>query len=494
MTEGPLLPLRVLVVADLLPRDEHNAGASAPELAVRVDPLAFDDLFGRLRPRLAIEVPSVLAEGRKVRVDLSPTSLKSFRPDGLCERAAAPLAASTASSCSSGCATARSIGINAASSSIGSGARRPSCATSSSSSPSRAARRNAHVRGAREGRSGRVDRRRSSTWSRRIRCAPRPRPRPSCLRRRDKPRRATAASARSSRPSRWAASRAARASARRRPCRGSRRRSARRSASSCSTPRCVASRRRGAACTSSSIARRARRASSIDVVCSRPELAAMALERAIRHNAGGEPPVSCAIVDLTIDGYVGELLAARGSRAGRGGADGAGHRERVACAARARSARGSREARQQDRALLDARSGAWQSTAQRPAMRWVTMAMNGLLARGAYDKATSRVREAVIKEEPGDEGATCGSRPAYAVGALVVQSFRETSWPCRIVGSRNGGTLANLPVREVRGHVDDAEAVAIPTRRSSRRTRSGSSRRRASSCSRPRRTATRSTC
>ncbi|MCQ6473627.1 type VI secretion system contractile sheath domain-containing protein, partial [Vibrio parahaemolyticus] len=26
----------------------------------------------------------------------------------------------------------------------------------------------------------------------------------------------------------------------------------------------------------------------------------------------------------------------------------------------------------------------WQSTAQKPAMRWVTMAMNGILARAAY--------------------------------------------------------------------------------------------------------------
>src|SRR3954463_5434829 len=80
---GPLLPLRVLVVTDLVPRDPYNAGASAPEGVIRVDPARFDDLFGRLRPRLAIEVPSVLAEGRNARVDLSPTSLKSFRPDGL---------------------------------------------------------------------------------------------------------------------------------------------------------------------------------------------------------------------------------------------------------------------------------------------------------------------------------------------------------------------------------------------------------------------------
>src|SRR5512133_987949 len=80
---GPLLPLRLLVVTELVPRAPHNAGASAPEGVVRVDLSRFDDLFGKLRPRVAIEVPSVLHEGRASRVDLSPTSTKSFRPDGL---------------------------------------------------------------------------------------------------------------------------------------------------------------------------------------------------------------------------------------------------------------------------------------------------------------------------------------------------------------------------------------------------------------------------
>ncbi|HMY21595.1 MAG TPA: type VI secretion system contractile sheath large subunit, partial [Polyangium sp.] len=105
----------------------------------------------------------------------------------------------------------------------------------------------------------------------------------------------------------------------------------------------------------------------------------------------------------------------------------------------------------------------WQSTAKRPAMRWVTMAMNGLLGRTAYDKSTSRMRELVVKEEPSDEGATVWIPPAYAVGALITQSFKDTQWPCRIVGGKVGGTLGNLTVHEVRGHVDDADAVAIPT-------------------------------
>ena len=81
--EGPLLPLRILVVASVVPNDEHNAGAAAPDSPVRVDLADPGQLFAKLRPRLRIEVPSVLDGGRLTKIDLAPTGIKSFRPDGL---------------------------------------------------------------------------------------------------------------------------------------------------------------------------------------------------------------------------------------------------------------------------------------------------------------------------------------------------------------------------------------------------------------------------
>src|SRR5271155_3323797 len=42
--KGPLLALRVLVIADLVPQGEYNAGASAPETPIRVDGARFDEL------------------------------------------------------------------------------------------------------------------------------------------------------------------------------------------------------------------------------------------------------------------------------------------------------------------------------------------------------------------------------------------------------------------------------------------------------------------
>jgi predicted component of type VI protein secretion system len=105
----------------------------------------------------------------------------------------------------------------------------------------------------------------------------------------------------------------------------------------------------------------------------------------------------------------------------------------------------------------------WQSAAAKPAMRWVAVAMNGVLARGPYDKATSRIREAAVVEQPADENATVWLSPAYVVGVLVVNSFRDTGWPCRIAGAKNGGIVENLAVREVKGHYEGDEGVAIPT-------------------------------
>src|SRR6185503_1865871 len=105
----------------------------------------------------------------------------------------------------------------------------------------------------------------------------------------------------------------------------------------------------------------------------------------------------------------------------------------------------------------------WRAASAKPNLRWVAIAMNGVLSRPPYDKTTSRVREAAIKELPDDEGGFVWLAPAYVVGALVLSSFRETSWPCRIVGARSGGLLGDLPVREVKGDFEGEEGVAIPT-------------------------------
>jgi type VI secretion system protein ImpC len=454
-TEGPVLPLRMLVVTDLLPRDEYNAGANAPDLAIRVDPLAFEDLFTRLRPRIALDVPSVLHEGRNTRIDVPLTSLKSFRPDGLCESVpllrslidgklllerlrdgsidldksrveldriwksspfvrevlrlvpdasggpkfvAPPTKAETESSIAS---------ILDMVDTDGSGGSNEAPAAAPPPQQSSSGRFGAFIAAvAMSGKPG-------------GRFSPQ-----EAIQRVEK------------------ALGAQIGAILQHP-------EVRRLEQSWRGLNLLCDRSKGI------------KGLKLDVVCTRSEFAAMTLERVIRQ--GSDSPVSCAIVDIVVTGTNASLsqldelaqLAEThtvplvvNAASSLLGLDSLSDLERID------HKMGLFSAPEQVR---------WQSAAKRPAMRWITMAMNGLLGRTAYDKSTSRVREVVVKEEPNDEGATVWIPPAYAVGALITQSFKDTLWPCRIVGGKVGGTLGNLLVREVSGHVDDAETVAIPT-------------------------------
>jgi type VI secretion system protein ImpC len=215
----------------------------------------------------------------------------------------------------------------------------------------------------------------------------------------------------------------------------------------------------------SMLVERARSHSGIrfDVVSARPEDAAAALERGIRQGASAEPPVSCAIVNVTADGTVASFsqLEAIATVAesyavptvvnGSAALLGVSHLGEV------------ERLDNKGNLFSTPKQVRWQSAAAKGAMRWVTIAMNGALARAPYDKSSSRVREAVIQEYPADEGGHVWLSPAHIVGTLITTSFRDTGWPCRIVGHRSGGIVENLPVREVKSPLEGDEGVAIPT-------------------------------
>jgi type VI secretion system ImpC/EvpB family protein/type VI secretion system ImpB/VipA family protein len=465
---GPLLPLRVLVVSDLVPRDAHNAGASAPEGILRVDPSRFDELFGKLRPRVVIDVPSVLAEGRNVRVDLSPVSLKSFRPDGLCAElpllrslldgrlvldrlrdgtitedqaqaelnrlwsgspfvrevlrllspqgcaaapAAKPQAAAQPAPAGSALDSILSL-VDVDGSGAAVGAPQASGPLEPPASPALANKFSAIIADvARSARSGSAGARFSPT---------------EAIQRVDKALGAQIGAI-------------------------------------LQHPEV---RRLEVAWRSLSLlVERARQHSGIrfDVLSARPSDAAAALQRGIRQGASAEPPVSCAIVDITVDGtpasfsQLEAVATVAESYAVPTVVNG--------CAALLRlSHLGEAERLDNKGNLFSAPTQVlWQSAAAKPPMRWVTIAMNGALARAPYDKSSSRVREAAIQEFPADEGGYVWLSPAHLVGTLITASFRDTGWPCRIVGHRNGGIVENLPVREVTSHLEGDEGIAIPT-------------------------------
>jgi type VI secretion system protein ImpC len=459
---GPLLPLRLLVVADLTPRDPHNAGASPPSAAIRVDPQAFDDLFARLRPRIAIEVPSVLAEGRPARVDLAPSGMRSLRPDGLC--AEVPLlrslldgrlvlerlrdvaltkeqAEDELSRVWSGSPFAREVlGLVAASAgsraavgqaSRGAAAAEPAADALDAMLSMVDLGSGAGAEPAEEASAPRVPAKVESPLSGLI-----------------------AEVARSGRGG--GGFRPAEALLRVDRAIGAQigailqHPEVRRLEQALRGLRFLAERTQG------------HDGVRLDVVSARAEDAAAALDRVLKAIASTGAPVSAAIVDVTVDGTAASFARL----------------ESIAAVAEAHTApvlvNGApsllgvgavAELLRLDvkAARWSAKEGApWRATAQKPSLRWVTIGLNPALGRPAYDKSTSRVREANVKELPDDAGSAVWIAPAYLLGALIAQSFRETGWPCRISGGK-AGTLGDLPVREVKVDDDSDVGVAIPT-------------------------------
>jgi type VI secretion system protein ImpC len=461
--KGPILPLRVLVVADLAPGDEHNAGASPPEGAVRVDPTAFDDLFVRIRPRIAVEVPSVLAEGRAVRVDLAPTSFKSFRPDGLC--AEVPLLRSlldgrlvlerlregTVSRDQAlaelqrlwpGSPFGREIlGLVPA----GPGAAGSAAAPAAASAPSTSVDSILDMVDVGGGAGQNVSLEPGI---------------PSAPPVETKPSRFTdliSAVAKSARPNAGAPLRPTEAISRVERALGTQigailqHPEVRRLEESWRGLKFLAERSLNVP------------GVRVDVVSARARDAATALRRAIRQGAGSEPPVSFALVDVEIDNTAGSLARAEALSVV------AEELTVPVIVSASQALLGLRDLGEienldyKQKLFLAPTQVPWQALAAKPAMRWVVFAMNPFLARPPYDKTTSRIREAVVVELPNDEGGFVWTSPVFAVGALAIASFKDTAWACRIVGPR-AGTLPNLPVHHQLGVTESAEGAAIPTK------------------------------
>jgi type VI secretion system ImpC/EvpB family protein/type VI secretion system ImpB/VipA family protein len=462
---GPLLPLRLLVVADLTPEGPSNAGASPPDRAIRVDPAAFDDLFAALRLRIALDVPSVLSEGRATRIDLAPTSLKSFRPDGLC--AEVPLLRSlldgrlVLARLSEGDITKEQAhaelerlwrGSPFVREVLGLLPQAPGAPRAFAPAPASPAL------SASEPNIEELLAMVPDTSA--AQPAPEPKAPPAPVTTAALPSKFGALITevvRSARPSGGGAARPAEAVARVEKALGAQigailqHPEVRRLERAFRGLRLLAERTQG------------HTGIRIDVVSARLDEAKAALERAVKATAGAEPPVSCAIVDIAIDGSavgwtrlsaiaeVAEALTVPVIVNGTAGL------------LDLPDLRGLERLDNKGALYSAPHRAPFRAATDNPAMRWVTIAMNSVLSRPPYDKSSSRVREAVIKELPADEGAFVWLAPAYAIGALVIASFRETGWPCRIVGAKHGGLLGDLPVHEVTGIGEGEVGVAIPT-------------------------------
>jgi len=466
-----LLPLRVVAVADLMPRGEFNAGANAPDAAIRVDATDVDGLFKQLNPRASIQVDSVLLDGGRQRIEINPKNLKGFRPDGLV--AEVPLLRSLLDG--------KKV------------LERLRDGTMDVSGATNELNRLWNGSGLVQKVLGGVEVKTSSAAA-----GPAPAPTPTndgadVMRILDMVDSGTTSDAdtvsggpptATATPPPAAPSTSSRASSAKgkldafisaiaksgdkpgaRPDEGIR------------TIEKAASLQLGAILQHPEIrrleqawrgvaflmGRTPKEGVKLEVVAAGGDDAAPALQRAINAGGGMEPPVSFAIVDETISSDAASLARFR-SIADVAEANTVPVFTNASPDLFCRGHLDDIDRLDNKAALFEAPDRSpWRKEANRTAAAWVVLSLNRVLARKAYDKRSARVREAAVEELPNDEQATVWMSPAWAIGTLPILSFDKTGWPCRVTGTREGGIIEDLPVHDVATGYDGSEKAAVPT-------------------------------
>ncbi|MEZ4438025.1 MAG: type VI secretion system contractile sheath large subunit [Polyangiaceae bacterium] len=456
-----MLPVRMVVIADLLPRAEHHAGADPPDRPLRVTVGEPDRLFEQLAPKLAMEVESVLEDGKRVRVDFAPRSLTSFRPDQLTQdipllkalldgrRELERLREGTSTVEQAGLALQRLWNNSSLCARVLGGVE-----TSKLPDPAAAAAPPPEPPGA-----SAVDRILDMVdMGGGGAAAP------------SEPAAAPPAAPAAGGGGRFGAFIAAVAHS------GKARGSVRPDEALALVDKALGH-QLGAILQHPELRRleqawrglffllgRAPKTGLvIDVVAAREGEEAAALQKAIDAAPGVDPPVSFAVVDTTIDGRAHRLAQLR-ELADTGEANvvpvilnaapglfGQDHLEAV-------------DRLDNKASLFEAPERApWRAEANRPAMLWTALCLNRMLGRVAYDARSARLRGTEVAEMPADPAeATVWLSPCWAVGALCLESVKRTGWPCQVSGAPRGGIVEDLPVRDFQVP-GTGETIAIPT-------------------------------
>lgn len=458
--DGMLLPLRVLVIADLVARAEYNAGLLPPEHPIVVQAPELDALFQRLRPKLALDVESVLHEGRKVRVDVELGSMQSFRPDALCQ--SVDLLRSL-------------IEGKKVLERLRDGAMAVEGAASELARLWQGSPLVARVLGGVD-----VGPRHAPAAPRQPAASPRDddadrilgmldlgaSPEPSTIPSGDaeEPTASPAAQPSSGRFDAFlsAIANSGKGAPGARPDEGIRTIEKALSAQLSAILQHAEFRRleeswRGLAFL---VGRTPKSGVRLDVLSCRVEEAPAALRRVCEASRGAEPPVTFAIVDGALTHDAASLAWFRAL------AESAEESALIALTNATPELFGvpleSVDHLDNKQGLFDAPARApWRAEVNRPAALWVSLGVNRLLARTAYDARSSRVREAKVEESATGSEGEVWLQPAWALATLAIRSHQRFEWPCGVTGAREGGLVENLPVREVttRG----GERIAIPT-------------------------------
>jgi len=451
---GMIPPMRVLVVGDFVPDRDYNAGILAPEHPIRLAAGEVDALFATLKPRLSIEIESVLADGARTRVDVPVGSLAALRPDALC-RDVVPLrklleGRAVLEDLRTGAASVEAVAAELSRRWDGSPlvARVLGGVEVPASKVERVMPRVApRADDAADRILGMLDLE-VAPPSRGIDDEPRVAPEPAKTGRFDA---FLAAVAHSGKGQPGA-----------RPDEAIRileRALAVELAQILQHPevRRLEEAYRGLALL---VGRMPKQGVHVEVLSCLRDEAPSALARVASETGEDEPPVTLAIVDHEVGRDAASLAWLREVA-------GVAEANALFVVTNAAPALLGVELSELDRldypqSLFEAPASApWRAEANRPSALWCGLALNRVFARGPYDARSSRVREATVVEAASAGEGEVWLRPAYAIGALAVKSHARFGWPAGVTGTREGGLLENLPVRELTR--SNGERVAVPT-------------------------------
>ncbi len=92
----------------------------------------------------------------------------------------------------------------------------------------------------------------------------------------------------------------------------------------------------------------------------------------------------------------------------------------------------------------------WRSFRQGSSSRWLALLFNRFLLRLPYGPEQGRVKSFVFQEAIRADSSLLWGNPVWGLASLITASFARTGWAGEITGAR-GGLIEDLPLREIKG-------------------------------------------
>lgn len=91
----------------------------------------------------------------------------------------------------------------------------------------------------------------------------------------------------------------------------------------------------------------------------------------------------------------------------------------------------------------------WRSLRQGNASRWLAVLFNRFLLRLPYGPEGNRVKRFDYRESIRSEPSFLWGNPVWGLASLLTASFAKSGWCSEITGLRGGGAIKDLPLREI---------------------------------------------